>query len=218
MQALTITYSVGTLSESQKKARIDKLITKYKKYKKDLVNQSRSEKLRLYYAEKRAEDKKNTGKKSRFKKHHCVTAQRVLSLGGSTEDVCDCCGISMKTFYRWKLKYDKFNEAVRKGLNYQRVERLEKALMKRAEGFSVDYEETVSRSSETGSFTEQREKTKVFAPDTKALMFALSNWAPEHWQLDPEPVPKKTGPIKIEYEVLPPASKDIPEEFLTDED
>lgn len=96
-------------------------------------------------------------------------------------------GISHDAFYTWlKTKAD-FAEKVKKAKEEflsSRVEELEKSLFKRALGFEYTEKETeyVSDADGTQRIKSKKQKQKYYAPDVGALVFALTNLAPERWK------------------------------------
>ena len=111
----------------------------------------------------------------------------LASQGDSVQLICAKIGISRDCFYRWKKTKkefsDAFEQAKREFLNGI-AEKLEESLWKRAMGFEVTETETeyVNDGNGQPQIKSQKTKTKYFAPDTGALVFALTNVAPERWK------------------------------------
>lgn len=95
-------------------------------------------------------------------------------------------GIAEGTFYKWINLHDELKEAVKKAKEEFRATitgKLEASLWKKAIGYEVTETETEYVSDKDGKPRIKCQKTKVkhIAPDTGALVFALTNVAPEEW-------------------------------------
>lgn len=96
-------------------------------------------------------------------------------------------GITEATFYEWANSKIEFSEAVKAArqdfLDGIR-EKLEASLWKRATGYKVTEVETeyVNNGKDEPKIKRQRKKVKEIAPDTAAIIFALTNVAPEFWR------------------------------------
>lgn len=108
--------------------------------------------------------------------------------GGSTQkEAYRKVGISHETFHNWLKTKSEFFENVKKAKEEflgSRVDELEKSLFKRALGFEYTEKETEYVSDADGAprIKSQKQKQKYFAPDVGALVFALTNLAPERWK------------------------------------
>lgn len=95
-------------------------------------------------------------------------------------------GIAEGTLYKWINLHDELKESIKKAKEEFRATitgKLEASLWKKAIGYEVTETETEYVSDEDGKPRIKCQKTKVkhIAPDTGALVFALTNVAPEKW-------------------------------------
>lgn len=113
-----------------------------------------------------------------------------LRNGDTVEVACTKAGIDKSTFYEWMKDPDKsdFSDAVKNAKAEFRktiVDRLQKSLWEKALGF--DYEERKTENIRDKKTNELVVKTKTvttkhYPPDTAALIFALTNLAPDEWK------------------------------------
>ena len=101
--------------------------------------------------------------------------------GCTFKEACQYVGVSEGQFYEWKATKPDFAEAVKKARKDGRakiIPELEKSLFKRALGY--EYTET-----KTETFPDGNDRVTVtrkqIPPDVAALIFALTNLAPESW-------------------------------------
>ena len=109
-----------------------------------------------------------------------------LKEGDSQKMACIKAGIGDSTFHEWMNEKPEFAEAVKKAKEEFRATitgKLEASLWKKAIGYEVTETETEYVSNKDGKPRIKCQKTKVkhIAPDTGALVFALTNVAPEKW-------------------------------------
>lgn len=106
--------------------------------------------------------------------------------GDSQKVAAQKAGVSKSQFHEWKKSKPEFADALKiakdeflSGI----VNKLETSLWKRATGYEVTETDTEYVSDEDGApkVKSQRKKTKHIAPDTGALVFALTNLCPERW-------------------------------------
>lgn len=106
--------------------------------------------------------------------------------GDSQKIAAQKAGVSKSQFYEWKKSKSEFADALKKAKDEFLsgiVNKLEASLWKRATGYDVTETDTEYVSDADGSpkIKYQRKKTKHVAPDTGALVFALTNLCPERW-------------------------------------
>lgn len=110
-----------------------------------------------------------------------------LKSGMTDKQTCEKVHINPDTFYTWLQKKHDFSDLVktakadfRSGL----VKRLEDSLYRKATGYDVEETETEYTSDINGNPTikKQTRKNKHIQPDTGAIIFALTNLAPEDWK------------------------------------
>lgn len=121
--------------------------------------------------------------------------------GALNKEAAELAGIAEPTFYEW-MKKAEFSKSVKKAradFEKEKVQRLERALYTRAIGF--EYEEVKSKmvanpnDPSQSIMVEQVVTTKRVAPDTTALIFALTNEAPEKWKNKQEVKNEHSGSI-----------------------
>lgn len=106
--------------------------------------------------------------------------------GDSQKLACNKVGIGTTAFHEWVNKDAKFAEGIKKAKeDFQAtiVGKLEASLWKRAIGYEVTETETEYTSDKDGKPKIKSQKTKIkhIQPDVGALVFALTNVAPEKW-------------------------------------
>lgn len=106
--------------------------------------------------------------------------------GDSQKLACQKVGLGETTFYQWVKDHPEFEKSIKKAKDeFQAtiVGKLETTLWKRAMGYEVTETETeyISDSNGRPKIKSQRTKVKHIQPDTGALIFALTNVAPEKW-------------------------------------
>lgn len=106
--------------------------------------------------------------------------------GDSQKLACKKVGIGESTFFDWIHAKPEFAEQIKKAKDdFQAtiVGKLEASLWKRAIGYEVTETETEYTSDKEGKprIKSQKTKTKHIQPDVGALVFALTNVAPDKW-------------------------------------
>lgn len=106
--------------------------------------------------------------------------------GDSQKLACNKVGIGTSAFHDWVRKDSQFSEDIKRAkADFQAtiVGKLEASLWKRAIGYEVTETETEYTSDKEGKprIKSQKTKTKHIQPDVGALVFALTNVAPEKW-------------------------------------
>jgi hypothetical protein len=89
--------------------------------------------------------------------------------------IAEMIGISSASFYKLMGESPDFKLAYEKGIDYRKYE-LEKALIKRAEGYTAEEKQTViTDDPEKGRIVKNTVTQKNYVPDTTALIFSLKN-------------------------------------------
>lgn len=106
--------------------------------------------------------------------------------GDSQKLACNKVGIGTSAFHDWARKDSQFSEDIKRAKeDFQAtiVGKLEASLWKRAIGYEVTETETEYTSDKDGrpKIKSQKTKLKHIQPDVGALVFALTNVAPEKW-------------------------------------
>lgn len=106
--------------------------------------------------------------------------------GDSQKLACNKVGIGTSAFHDWVRKDSQFSEDIKKAKDdFQAtiVGKLEASLWKRAIGYEVTETETEYTSDKDGKPRIKSQKTKIkhIQPEVGALVFALTNVAPEKW-------------------------------------
>lgn len=127
-----------------------------------------------------------TGRKSKYKDCAPLVLQKIAE-GCTYADSCRYAGISIETFCKWRKQFIQFSEAVKKAESEFRAKiqrELETSLWKRAKGFEwEEVKQEMARDEYGNPVPVKQTITKKFTPpDTGALIFALTNLAPEKWR------------------------------------
>ena len=109
-----------------------------------------------------------------------------IKSGDSQKLACKKAGIGDSTFHEWIHKKKGFSDKIQKAKDeFQETitGKLEATLWKRAMGYEVTETDTeyVSDANGNPKIKSQKAKTKHIQPDTGALIFALTNVAPDKW-------------------------------------
>lgn len=123
---------------------------------------------------------------SKYTKETVSKICAALRDGDNMKLACVKAGISDETFMRWRKKYVDFMEAIKAAkddFEANILKDLEATLWKRAKGYVAEDTETEYVDDGTGrpKIRVQKTKKKNVPPDTGALIFALTNVAPEKW-------------------------------------
>lgn len=107
--------------------------------------------------------------------------------GDSQKIAAEKAGIREGTFYEWMNSKDEFSECIKKAHEDFRqtiVGKLEATLYRKAQGYEVTETDTEYVNDKDGKpkIKSQKKKVKHIQPDTAALIFALTNLAPDKWQ------------------------------------
>ena len=95
--------------------------------------------------------------------------------GIENKKIAELLDISESSFYRLMADNQEFKEAYQKGIDNRKYV-LEKALLKRAEGYAAEEIQYVETNSPKDGITKKKTVTqKNYVPDTTALIFALKN-------------------------------------------
>lgn len=102
-------------------------------------------------------------------------------------EVCSMVGISESCFYKWQENITEFTEAIaraRDQFDELLVKEAKTSLRKKVNGYDVDEKKTVYVNGQDGKpvIKEQTTIKKHFQPDTSAIIFALTNKAPEEYK------------------------------------
>lgn len=115
----------------------------------------------------------------------------LLSKGETKENAAKMAGISPAILYDWQNRYPEFLEAVKRARtefeNWQMngiLESATKSLKRLVEGYEYDEIENEYEQDGKGGYRIKRQKTKTkqVPPSPTAVIFALCNRDPEHWQ------------------------------------
>lgn len=111
-----------------------------------------------------------------------------LKDGETAKKACQIADISEQTYYRWLNEENEFSELVKNAkleAKENLLAKLEASLYKRATGYSVKEKRSELVANPNGGnpiIVKQTITEKEFAPDTGALVFALSNISPDKWK------------------------------------
>ena len=111
-----------------------------------------------------------------------------LADGGETmKAIATHIGISVRTLERWRAKYPEIDKALI-GRNISDGERVEKALLRRAVGYTQT--EITRQKGKDGKLEIVKTVEKQVMPSTTAQIFWLKNRRPDKWRDHP---PEETG-------------------------
>ncbi|MES2046476.1 MAG: helix-turn-helix domain-containing protein [Pseudomonadota bacterium] len=123
------------------------------------------------------------GRPSSYKPEFARIAQRLCRNGATDIEVADILGISVRTFYRWRLLHAEFTAAVRVGKDAA-DDRVERALYQRAVGYEHVAEKIVTPK---GGGPVVMPYMMHVPADVRAAMHWLAIRRPEPWARIPEP-------------------------------
>lgn len=127
-----------------------------------------------------------TGRKSKYADAAPIILE-LIGQGHTYKEACRQADISYAIFLKWKADKKEFFDAIKKvesDFRTNMVGTLEKNLFRRANGYEVTETKSEYSVNEEGRLicTKETKTVKELAPDTGALIFALTNMAPERWQ------------------------------------
>lgn len=110
-----------------------------------------------------------------------------LRTGMTDKQTCAKVHINPDTFYTWLAKKNDFSELVKTAKEDFRsgmVKKLEDSLYRKAIGYDAEETETEYTFTKDGNPVAKKKtrKNKHIQPDTGAIIFALTNLAPEEWK------------------------------------
>ena len=128
------------------------------------------------------------GRKPKYTPERVAKICNAIAEGKSEKDACLAAGITTTTFHSWTASKNEFNEAIKKAkAQYQEwfdknlLESAERGLRRLIEG--EEYIETTTEYENDGNgqprIKKQKTVTKRIPPNTTALIFALTNRAPD---------------------------------------
>ena len=108
-------------------------------------------------------------------------------------------GIDPATLYTWKNKYDKIDNALKRGKEVIDME-VENSLLKRALGYEYEEVKQIIEKDGNGKERKKIEKTnKTVLPDVTAMIFWLKNRKPKEWRDKQEYEHSGGLSIKVEW-------------------
>ena len=131
------------------------------------------------------------GRKPKYTPERVAKICNAIAEGKSEKDACLAAGITTTTFHSWMASKNEFNEGIKKAkAQYQEwfdknlLESAERGLRRLIEG--EEYIETTTEYENDGTgqprIKKQKTVTKRIPPNTTALIFALTNRAPDIWK------------------------------------
>lgn len=141
------------------------------------------------------------GRPTKFKPEYIKQARKLCVLGATDKNLADFFEVSEDTINEWKKVYPLFSESLNEG-KQETDARVEKALLKRAEG----YKRTIERLDKEGTPVKCEEE---LPPDPTSMIFWLKNRKPKEWR-DKQEVNHEGG-ISITFDT-PLQLNDQPEE------
>lgn len=134
------------------------------------------------------------GRKSKYETNVLPYIEKIPTWrknGMTEQQIAQKLNIGYSSLSEYKNKYLELSEALREGKD-ELIEKLEGALFKKALGFTIDEVETITEvegNNVDGKISngkkikqKSRKTTRTFAPDTNALIFALTNLKNDKWK------------------------------------
>lgn len=121
--------------------------------------------------------KKPHGRPTKYKQEYDDMAYKMALLGITDQQMADCFGVGLATFYRWQDAHITFRESVIRG-KVPADSTVAASLYHRANGYShpeIDIKVINGEIVKT-------EITKHYPPDTAAAFIWLKNRQPKHWR------------------------------------
>jgi len=123
---------------------------------------------------------KRRGPPTKYNDDYPRMAKIACEEGGLTDiGIAKLFNVCKATITIWKREYPEFKEAVRAGKEFFDTQYVEKALLKRAIGYS--YSEVVQEADDDGNLVITRKLRKHLAGDVKAQVFWLRNRSRKRW-------------------------------------
>ena len=102
-------------------------------------------------------------------------------------EICKIVGIAEDTYYDWKNKHAEFSDAIKKArdtFDETIVHEAKNSLRKKVNGYDFDEKKTTYINDKEGKpkIKEQTTIKKHYQPDTAAIIFTLTNKAPEEFK------------------------------------
>lgn len=144
------------------------------------------------------------GRPTKFKPEFCEQAEKLCKLGATDAEMSDFFQIATSTLYEWKLEYEEFSEAIKRGKLLADAEVASK-LYHRAIGYSHP---DVHVSQYEGQVT-ITDIEKHYAPDTQAAIHWLNNRQPDRWRNKQE----ISGGLKHTHEIASLSDEELDAEL-----
>lgn len=143
---------------------------------------------------------------AKYNKQTVETICSYIRDGDSKKLACKRAGIGESTFYEWMQGKTEFAESIKKAeaeFTATITGKLEASLWKRATGYEVTETETEYFTDKEGNqrIKSQKKKVKHIQPDTGALIFALTNVAPDKWKNKQDSSVDITGGLQSKLEI-----------------
>ena len=140
---------------------------------------------------KTKEQKTPRGRKAKYSPERVAKICEEIAKGATFERAAKIGGISTSTFFEWQNTKPEFSDAVKKAqANYEKwyegeiVGDCKRSLLELVRGYEWTETTTETAIGKDGKETITKKKTvhKRVAPNPTAIIFALCNRDPEHWQ------------------------------------
>lgn len=136
----------------------------------------------------------------------CTFARELALLGYTDAEIASAMRISVSTLYNWKRKFPEFAAAIASG-GIKTNARVVQALLARALGGTVvETKEVTLRNSDGSERIEILKLERYIPPDTRAIIFWLTNREPQHWKFY-KPVDHPSSPTPPSHS--PPTSAEV---------
>lgn len=125
------------------------------------------------------------GRKTRYRPENATIAKALIMGGMTQEQAAEAMQVSEKTWYNWKNRHPEFLQAITNS-DDEMVRIAEKSLLKRVTGYEWKEKQVSQEDGKDGVKKSQKLITRTQAPSDTAIMFLLTNRAPERWSRSPE--------------------------------
>lgn len=129
-------------------------------------------------AKKKEEEKKPTGRPTKYKEEYVKQALKLAILGATDKEMADFFEVSESTLNLWKLNHPEFSESLKKG-KIEADANVATSLYKRAIGYSHKDTKILKKSDDTPL---KVDTTKYYPPDSTAAIFWLKNRQPDKFR------------------------------------
>lgn len=123
----------------------------------------------------------NRGRPTAFRSEYIDMAYVACAeMGAMDTQLAKLFQVSIRTIYQWRRAHPEFSQSLKRGKDKYDSEVVEKALLKRANGFQ--YSEVTQEPAKAGEMRVTKRIKKYMPPDVTAQIFWLKNRRPGRWK------------------------------------